>query len=124
MTSWTPTARQELENHLAGLRRSLDGSGADPDEVLEDVRRHVVEEAAAARLPVVTEADVRRFLERVAPLGDRWSDSAPIRPGRGGRRPGRGSEPAPVGEPVREASFGAWLRGLVLWRFSGCCCPR
>ena len=95
MTSWTPTARQELENHLAGLRRSLDGSGADPDEVLEDVRRHVVEEAAAARLPVVTEADVRRFLERLAPLGDRLSDSARSDWG-GADRPGRGSEPAAV----------------------------
>ena len=65
--NWTPSARQELENHLAGLRLSLAGSGADPEEVLDDLRRHVTEEAAAARLPVVTEADVRRFLARTAP---------------------------------------------------------
>lgn len=68
MTTWTATAQRELEDHLAGLRLSLAGSGADPDEVLDDVRRHVAEEATAARLPVVTEADVRRFLQRVAPL--------------------------------------------------------
>jgi len=67
MTTWTATARQELEEHLAGLRRSLAGSGADPDEVVDDMRRHVAEEASAARLPVVTEEDVRRFMSRVAP---------------------------------------------------------
>jgi hypothetical protein len=71
MTTWTVTAQRELEEHLAGLRLALAGSGADPDEVLEDVRRHVAEEASAARLPVVTEADVRQFLSRVAPLSDR-----------------------------------------------------
>jgi hypothetical protein len=71
MTTWTVTAQRELEEHLAGLRLSLAGSGADPDEVLEDVRRHVAEEASAARLPVVTEADVRQLLSRLAPLTDR-----------------------------------------------------
>lgn len=67
MTTWTATARHELERHLAGLRPALAGSGADPDEVLDDMRRHVAEEAAAARLRVVTEEDVRRLIGRVAP---------------------------------------------------------
>jgi hypothetical protein len=108
MTSWTPTARQELENHLAGLRRSLDGSGADPDEVLEDVRRHVVEEAAAARLPVVTEADVRRFPRAVGAARRSVVRFRPIRPGRGG--------PAGTGigaRAGRRTGSGSFVRGLA-----------
>ena len=68
MTTWTVTAQRELEVHLAGLRLSLAGSGADPDEVLEDVRRHVAEEATAARLrgtaPVSTSLRIRRTRRR------------------------------------------------------------
>ncbi|MBL9137712.1 MAG: hypothetical protein JNK85_17705 [Verrucomicrobiales bacterium] len=66
-TPWTPTARRELESILDDLRPTLTETGADPDEVLDDLRRHVSEEASAARLTVVTEADVRRLVERVAP---------------------------------------------------------
>jgi hypothetical protein len=68
MTPWTPTARRELESILDGLRPTLTQSGADPDEVLDDLRRHVSEEASVARLTIVTEADVRRLVERVAPV--------------------------------------------------------
>ncbi|MGE3309218.1 MAG: VIT domain-containing protein [Limisphaerales bacterium] len=67
MNTWTATARRELEERLAGLRLTLAGSGADPDEVVDDLRRHVAEEATAARLPIVTEVDVRRFLDRLTP---------------------------------------------------------
>ena len=123
MTQWTPSARLELENHLAGLRRSLDGSGADADEVLDDVRRHVDDEAAAARLPLVTEADVRRFLERVAPL-DGWElNSAPIRseknsgarsaPDSAAVFAGSRENPGPPRE--REPTLGQRFWTLALW---------
>lgn len=104
MTTWTATARHELERHLAGLRPALAGSGADPDEVLDDMRRHVAEEVAAARLRVVTEEDVRRLVGRVAPTfpfvtrrsvlgekdtgteGESGKADSRVRPPSGGRR--------------------------------------
>ncbi|MCC7375317.1 MAG: hypothetical protein IT581_11745 [Verrucomicrobiales bacterium] len=90
MTPWTPTARQELESILDDLRPTLTESGADPDEVLDDLRRHIAEEAAVARLTIVTEADVRRLVERVAPT-PRLEDL--------GRRHRRGVAPAPFAPP-------------------------
>ncbi len=111
MTTWTVTAQRELEEHLAGLRLSLAGSGADPDEVLEDVRRHVAEEASAARLPVVTEADVRQFLSRVAPLAERGNPR---------KDPATRAEPpfAPSPEPPEQDSepLASPLSPLPWWR--------
>ncbi len=115
MMTWTATAQRELEDHLAGLRLSLAGSGADPDEVVDDLRRHVAEEATAARLPIVTEADVRRYLERVTP-------SNPWRTGR--RHDGAGGA-APVSKRRHDAVGGGprellppmawWRRALMLF---------
>ena len=65
MTTWTETARQELESYFARIRPSLQATGADADEVIEDLRRHLEAEVVAARLGVVTEEDVRRLLARI-----------------------------------------------------------
>lgn len=65
--TWTMAARRALEQELTRVKRAAQDSGADPDEVLEDLRRHVDEEARAAGLSVVTEEDVRRLMARVAP---------------------------------------------------------
>jgi Vault protein inter-alpha-trypsin domain len=65
MTQWTDAAKAKLEQYLAQMRQSLASSGADADEVAEDVRRHVEEEAAARRLTVVTEQDVAHILARI-----------------------------------------------------------
>lgn len=65
---WTTAAKQELDRHLETARAGLEGSGADPAEVVEDLRRHVQEEARAAKLAVVTDLDVRRILARLGPV--------------------------------------------------------
>lgn len=65
MTQWTHSARAEMEGYFARLRASLTASGADAEEVVEDLRRHLEVEAAGLNLTVVTEDDVRRLLARI-----------------------------------------------------------
>ncbi len=65
MTPWTEAARAELERYFACIRPTLDASGADASEVIEDLRRHLDAEIASASLPVVTEQDVQRLLARI-----------------------------------------------------------
>jgi hypothetical protein len=69
MTQWTETARRILDEYCARSRAALAGTGADADEVMDDVRRHVDEEIRAAGLTVVTEGDIRRILDRVGEPG-------------------------------------------------------
>jgi hypothetical protein len=84
MIAWTDTARRVLEDYCQRTRHNLRGSGADAEEVVDDLRRHFEEEICAAKLSVVTEEDVRRILARI---GEPAADSsqrpnAPKRPGR------------------------------------------
>lgn len=127
-TPWTPTARRHLESILDDLRPSLSETGADPDEVLDDLRRHVSEEANAARLTVVTEADVRRLVERVAPaprLEDfgRHPRGGTVRPGSMPSPPSAPAKPQlPAPTPVpqdptaagRAATIALWTFGVIL----------
>jgi hypothetical protein len=68
MSTWTNTALRSLEGYLERNRLRLVATGADAEEVVSDLRRHVEEEVAALRLPVVTEEDVRRIVTRMGPL--------------------------------------------------------
>ena len=96
MNPWTESARSALEAYFAKTRKSLESSGADVNEVIDDLRRHVEQEIAASRLTVVTEQDVRQILARVGspepvergapksiPRPDQQQSQAPptIRPG-------------------------------------------
>ena len=65
---WTTAAKEELDRHLEIARSGLEDSGADPSEVIEDLRRHVEEEALVSKLAVVTDQDVRRILARLGPV--------------------------------------------------------
>jgi hypothetical protein len=65
MNQWTDAARQELENYFNRVRPTLRASGADAEEVIEDLRRHLATEVQSAQLPIVTEEDVRRLLTRI-----------------------------------------------------------
>lgn len=65
MNHWTAAAREALERYFSRLAPSLKASGADPAEVIDDLRRHVEQEAAMAGLGVVTEEDLRRLLARI-----------------------------------------------------------
>jgi len=68
VTSWTTPARDFLEERLRAHRRRFEADGAEADEVMSDLREHVMQEAAAQGLTVVTEVDVRRLLARVDPM--------------------------------------------------------
>lgn len=71
MTTWTAAAKAELEQYFHRIRPGLRAGGADADEVIEDLRRHLDAEIAASGLAVVTEADVRRLLSRIGtPTGE------------------------------------------------------
>jgi hypothetical protein len=69
-----------LDEYCARAKTALAGTGADDEEVVADLRRHVDEEVRAARLTVVTEGDVRRILNRVGEPGsavERQEEKAP-----------------------------------------------
>jgi hypothetical protein len=81
MTPWTDTARKEVENYFARIRPSLSATGADADEVIEDLRRHLEAEVVSARLGVVTEEDVRRLLARIgAPAAEPAATTPTVSP--------------------------------------------
>jgi hypothetical protein len=65
MTPWTENAAKMWEDFCRRTRENLRGSGADADEVVDDLRRHVEEEVRALKLSIVTEEDLRRILARV-----------------------------------------------------------
>ncbi len=67
MPLWTDSARLAFERHLETTRPGVIASGADPDEVAADLRRHLDAELAAAGIETVTGADVARLLARIAP---------------------------------------------------------
>lgn len=78
MIEWTESARRGLNEYCLRAKASAAASGADPEEVSEDLQRHVEEEVRAARLGVVTEADLRRILAKV---GEPPAASEPAHPG-------------------------------------------
>src|SRR5688572_28645258 len=65
MNTWTSGARAELERYLAAIRRPLEQAGADAVEVIEDLKRHIEADIAAARLRVVTVTDLKPMLARI-----------------------------------------------------------
>lgn len=65
MNTWTTAARGELERYFARLGPWLKSTGADPSEVIDDLREHLRREIEAEQLKTVTEADVRRLLGKI-----------------------------------------------------------
>lgn len=86
MVEWTDAAQREFDAHFARKREALAASGADPDEVREDLRRHIEEEAAAGSLGVaITRNDVQRVLPRITdpePASDAGGRAQPPPPAR------------------------------------------
>ncbi|MGC8990583.1 MAG: hypothetical protein ACP5MD_10700 [Verrucomicrobiia bacterium] len=107
MITWTDTAKEELENYFNRIRPGLEASGADASEVIEDIRRHIEQEAAATRLTVLTSSDVNRLLAKIgAPQPE--PSTLPKQPT---ALPVSGQEP-----PV--------VNRLCCLCSSGCCCLR
>jgi len=91
MTQWTDSAKAKLEAYLAQMRQSLAGSGADANEVAEDLRRHVEEDAVARKLTIVTEQDLAQILARIGtPEADTAPDAPPPVPPLPSNRPKAG----------------------------------
>jgi len=67
MKEWTDSARAVLEDYLRRTRPSLDSTEAEPEEVLDDIRRHVEEEVRVLNVDVVTDEVVRGVLRRMGP---------------------------------------------------------
>jgi hypothetical protein len=65
MITWTDSGRAALQNHNQRVRQGLQASGADPDEVAADLRRHIEEELTAAQIHVATRDEVQRVLGRM-----------------------------------------------------------
>jgi hypothetical protein len=107
MIDWTETARKILDEYCARSKTVLAGTGADADEVIEDLRHHVDEEVRAARLTVVTENDIRHILDRVGEPGATVESKPNV------------GQPAPVsvqppGEEKQRPSFILLTLGVVL----------
>lgn len=113
MTEWTPSAKAELERYFARVRPGLAGSGADAAEVEEDLKRHIDEEIATARLKTVTEDDVRRILARIGE-----PEPPAVEASRPERSKVEGILPSPTAAPPRNRLallvFGVLLPALTL----------
>ena len=109
MTTWTEAARTELERYFARIRPTLEASGADANEVIEDLRRHLDAEIATANLAVVTEQDVQRLLARIG---------APEPPA---VEPRRSAPVASATQTLHTARPGLFVSGLLL--FAGVILP-
>jgi hypothetical protein len=62
MTTWTPAADAALGEYINQHRARLLAAGADPADVLDDLRGHITEEATRAGIAMLTRDDVLRML--------------------------------------------------------------
>jgi len=65
MQEWTDKAKERLRNYLENARVNLESSGADANEVIEDLRRHIDEEIIAANLQIVTKEDIEKVISNL-----------------------------------------------------------
>lgn len=65
MNQWTKDAEELWQQFSNNVRNQLDRGEVDPDEVLEDMRRHVETELQNQNLPAVTKDDLRKVLNRL-----------------------------------------------------------
>jgi len=97
MIEWTESAKKVWADYLSRTRASLEGTGADPQEVLEDLKRHVEEEISAARLGIATEEDLRRILAKFGPTASATPDAGTPLQADGSARHGSNTLPRPPG---------------------------
>ncbi len=65
MSKWTEAANKEWERYCDEVRAMLSETGADPNEVIEDMLRHIETELATTGTKVVTEQEVQRIINRI-----------------------------------------------------------
>jgi hypothetical protein len=108
MTDWTTTANDRLERWLDSMVSKAPPE-ADPQEIREDLRAHVMLEVEGAGLALVTEDDVRRITARLGEVeGATGEPAAPDRPA--ARRPGSDRAKSELEKPaVSVVLFGVLL---------------
>lgn len=110
MPEWAYTARAEMERYCERARQAAAASGADANEVVEDLKRHVDAEVQAAGLTVVTEAQLHLILAR---LGE--PATPPVETKDGTNSPPLSTRPLSPSRRQRAIrSFFFYLLGVVL----------
>ncbi|MBI3098970.1 MAG: PEP-CTERM sorting domain-containing protein [Planctomycetes bacterium] len=104
MTEWTASAREEVDRYLSRAADSARADGADPKEVVEDLRRHIEAEVAAAGIALLSR---ERLCEILARLGR----PDPLPPAPAPSAPPAAGAPTPVA-PARPVP--GWWRSLLV----------
>jgi hypothetical protein len=107
MNHWTTAARDELERYFTRLGPWLKSTGADPAEVIEDLREHLRREIETEQLKPVTEADVRRLLARIGAPQPELALQA-------GAETGEARSPAAKAAPPPRPGYGLLILGVAL----------
>ena len=102
---WTTSAKAELERRLRNIADWIEGGGADPIEVADDVRRHVEMELEARGATVVTADQAERLLRQMG-----LDEVEPEPPA-----PTRSSTPRrSKAESTKRIGIGVLLAGVIL----------
>ncbi len=62
--SWSKAATHTWENYARKLRRHLQNSEADAEEVIGDLKQHIQEEQRERKISILSELEMRGFLDR------------------------------------------------------------
>ena len=87
MTRWTRAAEEAFSEYARAARESASAMGADPDESIRDLRRHIEEEAERTGATALTETDLRQML-RAMGGSDSGETPGPAEPRATQSRPG------------------------------------
>jgi hypothetical protein len=102
MIDWTDDAHRAFDEYALKTRARLRAAGADPEEVLIDLRGHIEQSASERGLSLLTGADVRQML---AGMGEPEPASPPLE---------ASDDRAEVVSSARAKTLRLWLGGVVL----------
>jgi len=108
---WTTAAESELSRYFDHLRQTLGPTGADTVEVLDDIKRHIEEEARSKRLGVITRHDLRKIIHGIGEPG--WGNAEPQEHEDPGETPRETPVPPASGKPAPAKPSGWLLAGGV-----------
>ncbi len=68
MIEWTEDAKKAFQRYVSLIKGSVESMEADPQEVEEDLRRHIEEELGKGNSTIITGEDVRQVVQRMGLL--------------------------------------------------------
>ena len=80
MAEWTDNAKELLKKYFERARVKFEKTGADADEVLDDLQRHIDEEILANHLQIVTKDDLEKILAKLNPTDDFLENESQMEP--------------------------------------------